>query len=117
MKKKPDLQLVERTRKVVDPVALTVQILGLRWIRMEDCKPPEGMDFIGLEIKGPGDYHIQHCVFDGTGNEGLEKVMHWFPAPALPRRAVEGFPPHETDLGKKLIESLRAWARRNEYPA
>lgn len=103
--------VLEPARPVDDVVSLTVMILGLQWIPMEKCPPPVHMDFLALTLKRPGDYAIEHCVFDGTGREGLEKVTHWFPLPRLPKRAVEGFPPHDQALGDKLKRSLLAWIK------
>jgi hypothetical protein len=100
-----------KPRPVADPLELVLQITGLRWIRMDECQPANFVEFIGLEVKGPHDFEIGHYLFDGSGNEGLEAVQYWWPCPPMPKRAVDGFPPHEHELGDELRKSLEAWIR------
>ncbi len=105
------LPVPRKAKPVRDPADLVLQILGLCWIPMKVCRPPMHLEFFALTVKGPGDYLFDHCVYDGTGNEGLENVTHWFPAPRIPKRAVEGFPPHQDELGQELERSLLKWLK------
>lgn len=100
----------EKAKAVADPVELALMILGLRWIPIAAHKPPLYLDFIGLRVKGDLDYEITHNRFDGTGQEGLEDLTHWFPAPRLPKRAAS-CPPNADALGEELKRSLARWIK------
>lgn len=101
-----------KAKKVADPVALTLQTIGLRWIRIAECKPPLFVEFFGLYKMGPGDdYKIDHCLFDGSGQEGHDKLYAWWPAPLLPKGMTQGFPPYEGELGKELKASIEQWLK------